>query len=140
LDWKTSLAIIIIGISLISSLFALQNTNFVKNNIGLSRLVSIVNFKTDLTAQSRIWSYKTAINAWKEKPIFGWGLENYKWGFLKHFIPDMVNNNPNDITFDRVHNMPLEILATTGIVGFVAYTYFSILFLLLSKKKLIEKK
>jgi tetratricopeptide (TPR) repeat protein len=61
---------------------------------------------------------------WQAKPIFGWGLDNYKWGFLKHFIPQMVNNNPNDVNLGKAHNMPLEILATTGIVGFSTFLFF----------------
>ena len=118
---KLSLAIIVIGIMLIFSIFLLRNTELVKKNIGLSRLVSIINFKTDITAQSRVYSYKTALISWKEKPIFGWGLENYKLAFLPHILPGMVENNPQDITFDKTHNMPLEILVTTGILGFGAY-------------------
>lgn len=120
---KLSITVLLIGFLCLSLIFSLKNTSLVKRSIGLSRLVSIVNFKTDITAQSRIWSYRAAIRAWRVKPIFGWGLENYKWAFVKYFIPEMVNNNPNDVTFDKVHCMPLEILATTGILGFLAYLF-----------------
>jgi len=119
---RTALVIVILGIISVGTLFTLKNTNFVKHNLALSRLTSIS--ASDTTAQSRLFSYRTALKAWPQKPIFGWGLENYKPAFLHNFIPDMVNNNPDDVTFDKTHNMPLEILTTTGIVGFIAYIYF----------------
>jgi len=119
------LAIVILGVISVGTLFGLKDTSFVKHNLALSRLTSIS--VSDTTAQSRLFSYRTSLKAWPQKPIFGWGLENYKPAFLHNFIPDMVNNNPDDITFDKTHNMPLEILVTTGIVGFIAYLYFSML-------------
>ena len=118
---KLSLIIVIAGMISVGSLFILKNTTFVKNNLALSRLTSIS--VSDTTAQSRLFSSMTAIKAWPAKPIFGWGLENYKQAFLHNFIPEMVNNNPDDVTFDKAHNMPLEILITTGIIGLAAYLY-----------------
>jgi hypothetical protein len=105
-----------------SSIFGFKNTTFVKNNLILNRITSIS--LVDTTVQSRLFSYKTAIEAWSDKPFFGWGLGNYKPAFLHHFIPDIFNNNSDDVTFDKTHNMLLEILVTTGIVGLLVYLYF----------------
>ncbi len=119
---KLSLIIVIAGMVSVGVLFILKNTAFVKNNLAFSRLTSIS--AKDTTIRSRLFSYKTALKAWPEKPIFGWGLENYKPAFLHNFIPEMYNNNPSDVSFDKAHNMPLEILTTTGIFGLTVYLYF----------------
>jgi len=129
---KCSLIIVLLGIFSVLTLFSLKKTNFVKNNLALSRLTSIS--VADITAQSRLSSYKVSLKAVPAQPIFGWGLENYRQVFQRNFIPQMVNN-PGGFNFDKTHNMPLEILVTTGIIGAVAYiSFFCIVFVSLHTK------
>jgi len=62
---------------------------------------------------------------WKgflEKPILGWGPENFNVVFTKFFNPCVfLGECGGEIWFDRVHNIVLDILVTTGVVGFVIY-------------------
>jgi O-antigen ligase len=39
------------------------------------------------TIQTRLWSWTSAIKGWKEKPVFGWGPENFMFLHMKHFDP-----------------------------------------------------
>ena len=57
--------------------------------------------------------------AFKERPIFGWGLENFVYAFNKHFVPDLHNYEMS--TFDRPHNKIIDLLASTGVAGFLSY-------------------
>jgi len=63
--------------------------------------------------------------AWKgflEKPILGWGPENFNVVFSKFFNPCMfVSECGREIWFDRAHNVALDTLVTTGILGFLSY-------------------
>jgi tetratricopeptide (TPR) repeat protein len=53
-----------------------------------------------------------------EKPIFGWGQENFNFVFNKYYDPRMWNQEQ---WFDRAHDIILDWLVAGGIVGFLAY-------------------
>ncbi|MFH1423676.1 MAG: O-antigen ligase family protein [Candidatus Nealsonbacteria bacterium] len=64
-------------------------------------------------------------NGWKgflERPILGWGPENFIVVFSKYFNPCMfLSECGTEIWFDRAHNVVFDTLVTTGIVGFLSY-------------------
>jgi len=116
---KISLVFLISILALSVSTFVGKNTEFVKNNPILSRFSSIS--LTDPTAVSRILSAGTAWKSFLQKPFFGWGLENYEAPYVKNFNPEVLKHLPEDFYFDRAHNKPMEVLALTGIFGFLSY-------------------
>jgi tetratricopeptide (TPR) repeat protein len=106
----------------------------VQNNFGLNRLSSIS--LKDPTGAARIISAETAFKSFLEKPIFGWGPENYEAAYLKNFNPAVVKVLPGDFYFDRAHNKIMEVLATTGIFGLLSYlSIFVAAFWILEKNK-----
>ena len=112
--------------------FAGKNTSFVKNNKILSRFSSIS--LADKTARSRLFSAGTAWKSFLQKPLFGWGQENYEAAYVTNFNPEVLKYLPEDFYFDRAHNKPMEVLATTGIFGFLSYlSIFGIALYLLSQ-------
>ena len=112
--------------------FTAKNTEFVKNNPILSRFSSIS--LTDPTAVSRILSTGTAWKSFLQKPLFGWGQENYEAAYITNFNPEVLKYLPEDFYFDRAHNKPMEVLATNGIFGFLSYlSIFGITFYLLNR-------
>ncbi|HXF44194.1 MAG TPA: O-antigen ligase family protein [Candidatus Paceibacterota bacterium] len=100
----------------------------VMQKLALSRLFNIT--LDNLSTQSRLWSWGTAIEGWKERPVFGWGPENYgrlfdKYFDTRHFIP----NQPSDTWYDRAHSVFFDYLAETGLVGLLSYLgIFAVLF------------
>ncbi len=77
-------------------------------------------------------------DAWagiKERPILGWGPENFEFAFTEHFNPCMfLSECGGEVWFDRTHNIIFDTLITSGFVGLAAYfALFLIAFFLLLK-------
>lgn len=93
-----------------------RETNFIKNNPTLSRLTSLSFTERTITSRFSIWSM--SFEGAKERPILGWGLENYPIVFSKYFRPQLWNQEP---WFDRSHNIVLDWLIHAGVLGLAAY-------------------
>src|SRR3989344_8346576 len=79
-----------------------------------------VNFTiTEMNSRFVVW--QNGWNGFKERPILGWGPENFIVVFSKYFNPCMFSSCGGEIWFDRVHNIVLDTLVTTGIIGFLSY-------------------
>ncbi|MGB7957991.1 MAG: O-antigen ligase family protein [Minisyncoccia bacterium] len=99
--------------------FAVRNTAFVKN-MPEGRLLQLN--PNDGTAQTRIWVWGEAWQGFLERPIFGWGPENFTTVYDAHFNPEFfVPGQNNETWFDRAHSVFFDYLSETGIVGFLAY-------------------
>ncbi len=66
----------------------------------------------------RIWSWKSAVAGISERPILGWGAENFPYTFDKYYNP---NHYGIQSFFDRTHNIFLEYLISGGFVLLLAY-------------------
>lgn len=108
----------LIGLVLISTgLFIMfKNSDFVKNDPTLSRLASISISETKTQARSIIWPM--ALEGFKERPVFGWGQEGFMYVFAKHFDPRLWRHEP---WFDRTHNVFLDWLIASGLIGLISY-------------------
>jgi O-antigen ligase len=63
----------------------------------------------------RVGSWKAAIKAFEERPVFGYGLRNFE----PHSSELKIKYHLNNAYFvGHAHNIFLEILSNTGIVGF----------------------
>jgi O-antigen ligase/tetratricopeptide (TPR) repeat protein len=110
-----------------------KESSWVKNISWLSRLTDIS--KGTDTIQTRLWSWDSAIKGWKERPIFGWGPENFTFLHMKHFDPRHFTHMGSETIWDRAHNMVLEQLSTMGVIGLISYlSIFFIIFYLLVKR------
>src|SRR3989338_2584792 len=94
-----------------------------KNNllkIAADRL-SIKKIVTDL-AGTRFLVWKIALQTIEDKPILGWGPENFYIGFEKYYDPTVpiIKNT----WWDRPHNVFLEIAANSGIMSLIFYSLF----------------
>ncbi|MBI4709037.1 MAG: O-antigen ligase family protein [Candidatus Portnoybacteria bacterium] len=115
------LALIIFSILFYSLIYFSQNKGWVRNNAYLYRISHIS--LSDNTIQSRFMSWKWGIEGFKDKPLIGWGFENYVAPFNKYFEARYYNLATEEY-FDRPHNIIVEHLATTGVLGAVAYLLF----------------
>ncbi len=95
-----------------------RDSAFVKSSPTLNRVTHIT--FTETTAQTRLLAWKMSWQGFLEKPIFGWGPENYYVVFNKFYNPDLY---PTESWFDRSHNAYLDILVNTGLAGAAAYLF-----------------
>ena len=120
---KYKLAILLI---LILGFFAVKNTEMIKNSPVLSRIASI-SIDEATTARFPVWDM--AIKGFKERPILGWGQENFNYVFNKNYEPKMYNQEQ---WFDRAHNIVMDWLVAGGILGLLSYLslfFFGIFYL-----------
>jgi len=100
-------SLIIFGIILV-----IYQPSFIKNKIG--------EILRDMGPRFVVW--KKGWKGFLERPILGWGPENFNVVFLKYFNPCMfLSECGGEIWFDRVHNVVFDTLVTTGIIGFLSY-------------------
>lgn len=95
---------------------AVKNSHFVKSSDVLSRFSSISFNET--TTQSRLLIWSMAYKAWQDKPVLGWGPESFVYIFSKYYDARLWRQEP---WFDRAHNVFLDWLTATGVVGLLAY-------------------
>ena len=70
-------------IVIIGSFLFLKNADFVKKSQVLNRFAGIS--LTEGTTESRLTIWKMSWAGFKEKPIFGWGQENFNLAFNKYY-------------------------------------------------------
>jgi len=119
---------IILGIVLGS--FVFKEGSFVQNKF------------IELTTKSRLVVWDSALKGVPDRLFFGHGPENFDFVFLKSFNPCMfLSECGGEIWFDRAHNIVIDILVNTGIIGLLAYLFLFIsVFLLLFKKYFKDKE
>ncbi|MCK9361110.1 O-antigen ligase family protein [Patescibacteria group bacterium] len=99
-------------------LFAMRDLPIIKN----SPLERLTNFQTTVT--TRIIAWEIAWQGFLERPITGWGLDNFHIVFNNHFNPESLRYGAYETWFDRAHNTVMDVLSMTGIIGFI--TFFAI--------------
>ncbi|HEY4526117.1 MAG TPA: O-antigen ligase family protein [Candidatus Paceibacterota bacterium] len=111
---------ILMGLILLGALaFGLRNESWVQQVPG-SRLL-FLDFGQD-TAQTRFWTWGSAWQGFKDRPILGWGPENFTAVFDKYFdVRHFAPGENRETWFDRAHSVVFDYLAETGIVGLLAY-------------------
>jgi O-antigen ligase len=127
---KIAAASIIVIVLLLGILISFFPTNPVVQRTNLFQRLASVQIH-DLTSEPRIMIWGIALHAIKERPLLGWGPENFIITFAKFYNPDLYSSEP---WFDRAHNMLLEWLVAAGLIGFLSYIgIFAALFYILVK-------
>jgi len=75
------------------------------------------------TIDSRLMVWGGTLEAIKNKPVFGWGPENFVVPFLTFYNPNLFVSPTSELYFDRPHNTFLEIASFQGLIGLAAYIF-----------------
>lgn len=116
------------GIFVVVALFILvRNTSFVQQSPVLSRFATLS--PSEIKTQGRYFVWPMAIKGVAERPLLGWGQENFNYVFNKNYDPRMY---AQEQWFDRTHNIVLDWLIAGGVLGFLSYAslYFALLYCL----------
>jgi O-antigen ligase/tetratricopeptide (TPR) repeat protein len=103
-------------IVLIGGFLALRNTAIVQENPVLVRFAQISTEEIRGGGRSFVWPM--AFEGFKDKPILGWGQENFNYIFNERYDPEMYRLEP---WFDRAHNIFLDWAVAGGALGLGAY-------------------
>ncbi len=128
---RTRGSFVALGVGTLIALFfwGLQEKKSIKHRIilaicalmvigGTSYLVLTIKGDAIQSFQPRLWTWSSAIAGVIEKPLTGWGTENFPFVFDKYYNP---NHFGIESWFDRAHNALLEYATSGGIPLAVAY-------------------
>lgn len=102
-----------------SFVFFTRGDAFWDNVPGFSR-ISKASLKTP-SIHDRLLVWNIALAAFKDYPFLGWGPENFRIAYDKHYNPEILNDSIGGTNWDKPHNTILEYLTDTGILGLLAY-------------------
>ena len=71
-------------------------------------------------APTRLIAWSIALEAFRARPVFGWGIENYYYAFNQYYRPVSLRYSYYETWFDRAHNAYLDLLSMQGAVGTAA--------------------
>jgi len=112
------LALSLLGLSVL--FFATRHAQFWSSVPGASRFAEMSLESPSVAA--RLISWRVSFNAWREKPVLGWGVEHFHVGYNRHYDP--AYELYVEDWFDRAHNKFAEVAVTQGLVGLLLYAAF----------------
>ena len=99
-----------------------KNASFIKNNVQLNRFAQLITLDINKVlgdqGHSRTMLWKMSYEGVKEKPLLGWGQDNFPHVFAKYYDPAMY---AQEQWFDRTHNVFFDWLIAAGFFGLAAY-------------------
>ena len=110
---------VLIPVVLYGLLWLMRGKDFVKNNSQLTRIVN-ASLKDD-TVQQRFTEWGIARSAFKARPIFGFGPNNYLHLHNTYLNPRVYELR--ETNFDRAHNAYLDYASMSGILGLAGYLF-----------------
>lgn len=88
----------------------------------------------------RLIVWKGAIEAWRQNPFIGWGVETFAFAYYRYRPAEHNLTSEWDFLYNKAHNEYLNYLTTTGIFGLGSYLLIIGTFLFLTLKYLIFKQ
>lgn len=111
-------ALALLGFSVL--FFATRHAHFWSTIPGINRFAQVSLEAPSVAA--RLISWRVSFNAWREKPILGWGVEHFHVGYNHHHDP--AYELYAEDWFDRAHNKIAEVAVTQGLAGVLLYAAF----------------
>ena len=82
----------------------------------------MVNDFSEGSVRGRLVVWETAWKGFLERPLLGWGPENFNLVFARYYNPCLGSPECSGETwFDRAHNIVMDTLVETGVIGLVSY-------------------
>jgi len=122
---NTGIVILLLAIILAGLVLFNRQADWVKNNPVLGK-ISTISVEA-VTAQNRLMTWQSSYQGFKEKPILGYGYENFYQVFDRYFNPEIYRHIGSVVWFDRAHNIIFDRLITGGLIGL--FLYLSLLLL-----------
>lgn len=128
--------LVVLGVVLIALLYNFRETAFVQKIPAVNRAL-LTSFSV-IQNSPRWLAWESAVESWKERPVFGWGPNNFFYAFNKYYQPKALEFGYGETWFDNAHNILVNTLAVQGAVGLVTYLIIFItvgIVLILARRK-----
>lgn len=131
---KSGLSIALVTVIIFFVWIFLNKTHPFVEGSDILRKISSISFE-DETTQTRLATWKASMTAIQEKPMFGWGVENFYQAFDKYFPRVIYQQEDSVVWFDRPHNILIQYAIEGGIIGLSLYLAFlgSLIFYIVTK-------
>lgn len=116
---KGAMIVLAAGVMGVALFIATKDAPLWQSIPGLNRLATTAFGTSDASTQVRLMTWRLSWEAFKERPLWGWGPDNYLIAFLRHYDPDMALYG--ETWLDRAHNKIIDTAIAQGAVGLVAY-------------------
>lgn len=144
--WSLS-GIALVGALMVSVFIATHNASFWKSIPVINRVADVDLLTSEFAP--RFWTWRSAVSGFQDRPILGWGAENFSYPFDRYYDPRQfaatlateenqeITREYRFFTFDRAHNIFLEHLIGGGVLLLLAwlFIFFSYYRQLLRRKK-----
>lgn len=80
----------------------------------------------DASSDQRLRLSAVAFKAAGERPLLGWGPENFDYAFDRNYDPGLLKYGVSETWVDRSHNTYLDTLVMSGILGLASYIFIFI--------------
>lgn len=119
---KIAVAVVVVAVAGLLFLRSDAGKAVFSDSYYLTRLAN-VSLQED-TIKSRLLSWQAALKTFPERPILGFGPENYSVAFDKNYPPSFSSgHNLDEQWWTRAHNIFLEWLIGAGILGLAAFLF-----------------
>ncbi len=117
---KKIVSFILLGVIICMGVAFLFRTHTVVRQIPI--VGKVVNISPSAgTAQTRLMAWDIALTAWKDRPLFGWGPNNYAYAFNAFYNPEFMRHGIGETWFDNAHGVLFNTLATQGSFGLLIF-------------------
>ena len=117
-----SVALAVAGAVLVVAFLLIRETQaferVAESSLTLRRLASLG--PEDRSVRSRWTSTQMGLQGFADRPVLGWGPENYAVAYDRHLTEGGAVDS-SLLTFDQAHNRVIEEMVTTGALGLAAY-------------------
>jgi O-antigen ligase/tetratricopeptide (TPR) repeat protein len=118
-ETKKIAGVIFLLFIVVGGIFYVTRDSFKESSIDIVRRTANISLE-DETTRSRVFIWQNTLPYIFERPIFGYGLENFEYVYNKIYDPSVISEE----WFDRSHNVYVDLLVHTGILGAGAYLFF----------------
>ncbi|NQV88722.1 MAG: O-antigen ligase family protein [Parcubacteria group bacterium] len=121
-------------IVMVVTFFSIVGLAFVPDSV-------VQNTFTDFSTSSRFVVWDMAVQAIKDRPFLGWGLENFQYVSLEYYNPCLGTDIcGQEMWYDRAHNKLLDVGVEAGIIGLLSYLAVFVVTLLALGKMVVSAR
>ncbi|MDO8582530.1 MAG: O-antigen ligase family protein, partial [bacterium] len=104
---------------LFAGTFWLTRSNALWRDVPILNRLAQEGFRSD----GRLIAWKAGLQVFTEHPVTGVGWDNFYTALNAHYDPRLLRNGFTETFFDRPHNIFVQFLSETGVIGFSAYLF-----------------